>query len=338
MSKYLVTGATGFLGSHLVSGLLSGGHQVVALVRTPSPELQRDGVQQLQGDVLDAASVAKAAAGCTGLFHCAGMVSRDAADTATMMQVHVQGTAITLDAAKSAGIRRVVVASTSGTVAVSTEAVAQNEDAPTPNGLIGRWPYYRSKLYAEKAALDRNGADFEVICVNPSLLLGPGDLRGSSTGDVRQFLEKQVQAVPAGGVSFVDARDAASALIAAMERGRAGQRYLVSACNCTVREFFGKLERVSGVKAPWLPMPKSPELAKQAVRLLDKVVDRFGGKQPVSEETVDVAQHFWYVDWAKAERELGFKPRDPMATLRETVEDLRARGVVWPAPPAKGAA
>lgn len=329
--RYLVTGATGFLGSHLVRRLRELGHDVVALCRGGSEALESLGVTVVKGDVLDAASVERASAGCDGLFHCAGLVSREAADAERMWQVHVIGTRTTLEAAKKAGIGRVVVASTSGTIAVSAEPDVMNEDDETPTALIARWPYYRSKLFQEQAALELNTPGFEVVCVNPSLLLGPGDLRGSSTEDVRLFLERKVQAVPAGGLSFVDARDAADALVSAMERGRAGERYLVGGCNLTVREFFGRLERLTGIKAPWMPMPKNAELAKLAVRLVDRVVEKLGGTQPVSEETVDVAQHYWYCDWSKAERELGFRPRDPGETLWATVEDLRARGVVWPA-------
>ena len=336
--RYLVTGATGFLGGHLVRQLRERGHDVVAVCRGEAPELQRLGVQVVSGNVLDAASIERAAVGCDGLFHCAGLVSRRLADADAMMKVHVDGTRVALDAVKRAGVKRAVVASTSGTIAVSDKDETLAEDSPTPYALIGRWPYYRSKLYGEQAALERNGSEFHVVCLNPSLLLGPGDVRGSSTGDVRLFLESKVQAVPAGGMSFVDARDAAWALIAAMEQGRPGERYLVSGCNCSVREFFGKLERLSGVKGPWLPMPKSAELARLAVRFMDKVADRFGGKQAVDAETVDVAQHYWYCDGAKAARELGFFPRDPMETLRDTIADLRERGVVWPAAPRLGAA
>lgn len=329
--RFLVTGATGFLGTELVKLLRARGHDVVALVRKPSKALEALGATIALGDVLEPASIEQAAAGCDGLFHCAGLVSRKAADADTMFAVHVHGTRHALEAAKKAGVKRAVVASTSGTVAVSADERTMSEDDETPNGLIARWPYYRSKLYAEKYALEASAPGFDVVCVLPSLLLGPGDERGSSTTDVRMFLEKKVQAVPAGGLSFVDVRDAAEAMLLAFEKGRAGQRYLVSACNCSVRDFFGKLERLSGVKAPWLPMPKNADLAKQAVRWLDKVVERFGGTQPVDEETVDVAQHYWWVDWTKAHKELGFTPRDPMLTLHETIDDLRARGIVWPA-------
>lgn len=330
MSRYLVTGATGFLGAHLVRRLRADGHEVVSLCRGEAKELEGTGATIVRGDVLDGESVERAAAGCDGLFHCAGLVSRRPEDAEAMWKVHVTGTATALDAAKRAGIRRVVYASTSGVVAVSDDKRITCEDDETPVGLIQRWPYYRSKLFAEREALSRNAPDFEVVAVNPSLLLGPGDLRGSSTEDVRLFLERKVQAVPAGGMSFVDARDAADALVAAMEKGRAGERYLVSACNCTVREFFERLERVSGVSAPWIPMPKNAEVAKFGVRFLDKVMKKLGGELPVDETSVDMAQHYWYCDWSKAERELGFKPRDAADTLLDTVNDLRDRGVVWP--------
>jgi len=337
MPKYLLTGGTGFLGAHVAQTLRTAGHEVVALCRHDAPALTAIGCTIARGDVLDAPSVKAAAAGCDGVFHCAGLVSRHAADSDRMWQVHVVGTRVTLDAAKEAGITRAVVASTSGVVAVATDDRPRNEDDDTPLGLISRWSYYRSKLFAEQEALSRNQPGFAVVCVNPSLLLGPGDLRNSSTNDVITFLEKKVQAVPAGGVSFVDVRDAAQAMVAAMAKGRAGQRYLVSGWNGSVRDFFGRLERVSGVKAPWLPMPKGAETAKVARKFLSRVVEKVGGTLPVDEETLDVAQHFWFVDWSKATKELAFAPRDPTMTLHDTVTDLRARGVVWPAD-SKGAA
>jgi dihydroflavonol-4-reductase len=126
--------------------------------------------------------------------------------------------------------------STSGTCAVSeTGERAAAEDDPAPIGIIGQWPYYRAKLFAERAALERSGGDIEVLSVNPSLVLGPGDVNGSSTDDVRRIIEGSVPFVPVGGVSFVDVRDTADALVRAMERGRAGERYLLGACNLTLR-------------------------------------------------------------------------------------------------------
>lgn len=329
--RVLVTGATGFLGFHLVSQLRARGDEVVALCRKPSPELEALGVTIARGDVLDEASVSNAASGATAVYHCAGKVSRDPKDAEALYELHVVGTGRVLDACKAQGVKRAVVASTSGVVAVSEKPdYISTEDDETPTHLIQRWPYYRSKLYAERAAFARNGDGFEVVCVNPTLLLGPGDTHGSSTEDVRLFLEGKVPMVPPGGLSFVDARDAAAGMILAMDRGKPGERYLLGACNLTLREFFGRLERASGVRAPVVPIPRMPDLIKQGMTQVDGFLKRFGLAAPVDAESVDMAQYFWYLDASKAEHELGWIPREPNSTLADTVSDLRERGVVWP--------
>jgi dihydroflavonol-4-reductase len=329
MTRYLVTGATGFLGGHLVDHLVAGGHAVVALCRQKEPELEGKGVFVARGDVLDRESVDRAAIGCDGAFHCAGKVSRDPDDAEELHRLHVTGTRNVLEGCRTRDVGRVVVASTSGTVAVSDDPrrVATEADE-APVALLSRWPYYRSKLYAERAALDANAEGFAVISVNPTLLLGPGDVRGSSTGDVRLFLERRIPAVPAGGISYVDARDAAVAMALAMDKGTPGSRYLVGACNLTLREFFARLARVSGVAAPWMPMPRLPDLARLGARWFDRALDLVGGGRGLDPVSVEMAQYFWYLDAGRAERELGWESRDPTATLADTVRDLRDRGVV----------
>lgn len=341
VSRHLVTGATGFLGRHLVRTLVSAGHDVTALVRRKTSDFAEHGerVTQVTGDVLDRASVEAALAGCDGLFHCAGRVSRKPEDAEALYKLHVEGTKNAVAACIAAGVRRVVVASTSGTIAVSDDPdrVSTEDDEP-PIGLLNRWPYYRSKLFAEKAALEAHGTPLaggagtlEVICVNPTLLLGPGDVNGSSTEDVRLFLERKIPAIPPGGLSYVDARDAANAMLLAMERGVSGRRYLVGACNLTIKEFFGRLERVSGVRGPVLPMPRQGrELAKTGAELLERLSARVGIPVAVDPLSLDMAHFYWYLDASLAERELGWEPRDPVETLVDTVRDLEERGVVWP--------
>jgi dihydroflavonol-4-reductase len=337
VSRYLVTGATGFLGRHLVAQLLEAGHDVVALVRTPGGSLDAR-IQQVAGDVLDRASIDRAAAGCAGVFHCAGKVSRKPEDAEELQLIHVTGTRNVLDACIAAGVRRAVVASTSGVVAVSDDpGKISTEDDETPIGLVSRWPYYRSKLFAEQTAFERSGASlpdgslFEVVCVNPTLLLGPGDVNGSSTDDVRLFLERRIPAIPPGGLSYVDVRDAAEGMRLAMDRGAPGKRYLLGACNLTMREFFARLERVSGVRGPLIPMPRATEIAKTGAEILERLGARLGLSLPVDPVSLDMAHHTWYLDASRAERELGWTPRDPTETLADTVADLEARGVVWPA-------
>ncbi len=333
MTRALITGASGFLGRHLVDLLLEREHEVVALVHEASHDGANlpAGVIKHGGDVLSPASVLDAARGCEVIFHLAGRVSRDPKDAEGLHRLHVEGTKIALDAAREAGVRRAVVASTSGTVAVSADAKdVRSEAAPPPMELIARWPYYRSKLFAEMAALERNHPpEFEVVVVCPSLLLGPGDERGSSTGDVADFIEGRLPAIPGGGLSFVDARDAAQALLLAWERGRPGERYLVAAQNLTLDAFCQKLERISGVKAPALRLPRSPLLSKLGSLLDEAVAERLSTKPRFDPVSTEMAQYFWYVDSSKARDELGWEARDPNETLVDTVDDLRSRGVVW---------
>jgi len=327
--KFWVGGATGFLGAHLVRVLRAQGQDVVLASRSGG---EVDGLPVQRVDVLDAQAVAESARGCDGAFLATGKVTRDRDAGEELHQAHVLATRSALSGLRAAGVGRVVVASTSGTLAVSgnAEQIA-DESSRAPLELVARWPYYRSKLYAEREALEANQPPgFEVILVNPSLLLGPGDRRESSTGDVRKFLDRSIPAIPAGGIAFVDVRDAARGMWLAFERGRAGERYILNAKNMTVAAFFQRLERITGVKAPALRMPRSRPLAIGVNRLFSKAVRAIGGEPPVDEVSVEMAQYFWYCSSSKAERELGFSARDPGETLLDTVDDLVTRKVVFP--------
>jgi dihydroflavonol-4-reductase len=340
VSRYLVTGAAGFIGRHLVRALAAEGHSVHALVRKRASDLPAE-ITQHEGDVLDASTLGRAVVGADGIFHCAGKVSRKPDDAEMLYKLHVEGTKNVLAAAVDGAVHRVVIASTSGTIAVSDDPDRiATEDDEAPIGLLNRWPYYRSKLFAEKAALEMHGTPFtsadgqlEVICVNPTLLLGPGDVNGSSTEDVRLFLERKIPAIPPGGMSYVDVRDAATGMMLAMNKGIGGRRYLLGACNLTVKEFFARLERVSGVRGPLVPMPKAKqarEIARTGAELLERLSARLGLPVAVDPVSLDMAHHYWYLDASLAETELGWTPRDPIETLVDTVRDLEERGVVWP--------
>ncbi len=328
MKRLWIGGATGFLGAHLVRVLKDQGHELVLAARSGG---EVEGIRVQAVDVLDAVAVAESARGCDGAFLATGKVSRDRDAGEELHRAHVLGTRSALAGLRNAGVRRVVVASTSGTVAVSGNATQiADESAHVPLELVAMWPYYRTKLYAEREAFEANAADFEVVLVNPSLLLGPGDLRESSTGDVQRFLERAIPAIPGGGLAFVDVRDAAQGMWLAFERGRAGERYILNAKNMTVAAFFERLSRIAGVKAPALRMLRSRPLAIGVNRLFSKALRAIGGEPPVDEVSVEMAQYYWYCSSSKAERELGFSTRDPGETLRETVADLIERKVVFP--------
>jgi dihydroflavonol-4-reductase len=160
-----------------------------------------------------------------------------------------------------------------------------------------------------------------VVVVNPSILFGPGDRRGSSTGDVLRFLRGEVPAVPSGGINFVDARDAAVATIEAMDRGRPGERYLLGGPNWTLREFFARLGRVARLRPPWLRLPDA--WARAGATLVEELYQQLDRKAPIDRISVEMSQAFWYCDSSKAERELGFEARDPAETLDDTVRWLR---------------
>lgn len=328
-----VTGATGFLGTHLVDDLCAQGYRVRALVRDPNApaSLALDArVERVVGDICEPEALAQLMSGCEGLFHCAGKVSRDPEDALAMHRINVQGTQHCLDAAKEAKIPRCVVASTSGVVAVSEDPdkVSHEQDA-APLELLNRIPYYRSKYYAEQAAFAMNDTDMQVICVNPGLLLGPGDLNGSSTEDVQRFLEHSALFNPRGGLAFVDARDAASAMRLAFEKGRAGERYLIASCNCTFRTFLGRIARIAGREAPSWTAPKAPIARSTTLWLSDKLRNVLGAEDRLPDTaSLEMSYYFWYADSSKAERELGWTARDPMVTLSDTIQDLRERGKV----------
>jgi dihydroflavonol-4-reductase len=325
----LVTGGTGFLGAHLVAALRERGEPVRVLSRGPAPELDALGAEVVAGDVTrdleGATPLARALDGVDRIFHLAGFVSRHADDGQRMMRVHVDGTRRLFQAAHQAAVRRIVLASTSGTIAVSrTPEPILDERAPYPVEIVSGWPYYLSKIYQEKLALDLAATlGIELVVVNPALLLGPGDTRDSSTGDVKKFLRREIPIVPPGGVCFVDARDAAAATLAAMERGRAGERYLLGAANWSCAEFFGRLERASKVRGPRLKLPD--RAARGVAAFLEQAWHAFDRPAPVERISVEMSQVFWYCDWSKARRELDFAPRDPGETLDATIRDLRAR-------------
>lgn len=324
MKPVLVTGATGFLGSHLLDRLREScsASDLRILSRSARVGEQTPDVQIVRGDICDPEAVRNAVRGVGRVYHLAGLVSREPGDAPALYRTHVDGTRHVCEAALEFGVEKLVVVSSSGTIAVSRAPVMHREDAPFANDIAGRWPYYLSKIFQEKLALSyHRDRGLPVVVVNPSLLLGPGSESGRSIRDVVLFLRKKVFAVPPGGLNFVDVRDAAAAVVAAMEKGAVGERYLVGGPNWTFAHFFARLEALSGVKAPRVKLGErgaafSARLATAWRALSPRLF-------PISRTEVEMSSHFWYLDSAKAREALGFSSRDPDETLRATIEDAR---------------
>lgn len=322
-NKILITGGTGFLGTHIVRQLLDAGEKNLRVMASSVPEWMKDaGVKAVEGSVVNLDDVAAAVKGVSAIFHLAGKVSRDNEDAAAMNKIHVEGTRILCEAAKEAGVQTIILASSSGTIAASEDEQIFDETFPQPVDVISRWAYYASKYYQERTAIENfDGEGRKLVISNPSLLLGPDDERLSSTKPVLDFLARKIPYTPSGGLNFVDVRDAAAAFISALETGRHKEKYLLGAANMTFPQFFGRLERLSGVSAPMLKVPK--KLAMAGSSMISSVFKNWGRTSPVMPNEVEQAEFFWYFDSSKAEEELNFKPRDPQETLQDTIAYLR---------------
>ncbi|MFN2500766.1 MAG: NAD-dependent epimerase/dehydratase family protein [Pyrinomonadaceae bacterium] len=321
--KILITGGTGFLGTHIVLQLLDGGARNLRVMASHVPEWMRDaGVDAAEGSVTNPEDVTVACANVSAIFHLAGKVSRENDDAVLMNRIHLQGTRVLCEAASQAGVSTLIIASSSGTIAVAEDDQIVDETFPPPLDIISKWAYYASKYYQERAAIENfNTKGQRLVIMNPSLLLGPNDERLSSTKPVLDFLAGKIPYSPGGGLNFVDVRDAASAFIAALDKGRHGEKYLLGAANMTFQQFFGRLERLSGISAPLLKVPKRLAIAGSSV--ISSLYKNWGRSSPVVPTEVEQAEYFWYFDPSKAQEELGFVARDPQETLYDTVSHLR---------------
>lgn len=321
--KILITGGTGFLGAEIVRRLTDAGARNLRVMASRVPDwMKESGVEPMLGSVTSRENVAAAVANVSVVLHLAGKVSRNNDDAAVMNKIHVEGTRLLCEAAKVAGVQTIVLASSSGTIAVSEDPEEIDETYPQPVDVISRWAYYSSKYYQERTALENfDGDGRKLVILNPTLLLGPGDERLSSTKVVLDFLGRKIPYCPSGGLSVVDNRDVAKAFINSIEKGRHKEKYLLGAGNMTFADFFGRLSRLSGISPPMLRVPK--KIAVAGAGIIDSVFRNWNKASPIEPGEVEQAEYFWYLNSAKAEEELGFVPRDTQETLQDTITYLR---------------
>lgn len=310
----LVTGATGFLGRHLVGSLVERGDDVRAFVRpgTDASALERLGVEVVRGTFrdADAATLARAAGGRAVVFHAVGLVSYEWRDHARLREANVESVRRVLAVVEPGA--RLVHVSSAAAVGPSDSPDRLADETQTFPDAARRNPYSVTKREAEELVLDSVAGGLDAVVANPTIVLGPGDVYGSSTWPVRRYLQGVLRFHTRGGASFVDARDVAAGLVALAERGRSGERYLLTNrdANLAWSEFFRRVGAATGVRRAMLPLP--PPVLRAAVRVV---------RWPVTPGQADTAAQWWFFDPGKAERELGFTTRSLDETIRETAAE-----------------
>ena len=325
--KVFVTGATGFVGSHVARVLAEQGAELRLLVRaTSDPRNIRDlKAERVTGDLRDPASLEKVMTGCDAVFHVAADYRLWVTDPEQMYRANVDGTRAILQAARNSRVRRVVYTSSVATIGFGNghSVPAADEDAPVSlTDMIGH--YKRSKFMAEEIAIKAGQSGMDVVVVNPSTPVGEQDIKPTPTGRiVVDFLKKKFPAYVDTGLNLVDVRACALGHVAALERGRSGQRYILGGENLTLKQILDKLAAITGLPSPKIRLP-------YAVALASGVVDTFFTglllrKEPrVTLDAVRMGRKKMFVTSAKAERELGWRAGSVDEALRRAVDWFRA--------------
>lgn len=323
MKPTLVTGATGFVGWHVASKLLERGDRVRVLVRDAARLRELSGVEVVQGDLRDSESLARAVEGCGVVYHVAADYRLWTRDPAEMYRSNVDGTRHLLEAARRTGIERVVYTSTVGCIGIPEEGIGDEQAAVSIEDMHG--PYKRSKFLAEKVALEFAEGGFPVVIVNPTAPVGDHDFKPTPTGKILvDFVRGAMPAFLDTGLNVVDVRDVAAGHLAACERGRAGDRYILGAENLTLQSIFGTLAKAVGRPAPKIRIPYA---VAYAAGMVSTGWANITGKEPLAPlDGVKMARKKMWVRHDKAAQELGYAPGPAAGALERAVQWFRANG------------
>lgn len=320
----LVTGASGFIGSAVVRGLLQAGHEVRVLLRAQSNRCNIEGlpVSVATGDLTDRPSLERALKGCEALFHVAADYRIWVPDPDDLYRINVSGTRDLMLAAGAAGVKRVVYTSSVATLGLNGDHSPSDEDTPvTLAEMIGH--YKRSKFLAEQEVHKLvQEAGLPAVIVNPSAPVGPRDVKPTPTG--RLVLDAAKGRMPAyvdTGLNVVHVDDVATGHVLAFERGRIGQRYILGACNMTLIEILRAIAEISGHRPPRLRLP--PNVVLPFAYLSEMWARMTGGEPRISVDGVRLAKKYMFFSIDKARRELGFDPRPVEQALRDAIDWFR---------------
>lgn len=322
-----ITGATGFVGSHVARVLAEQGADLRLLVRASSNPRNIEGLnaERVIGDLRDPASLETAMAGCDVVFHVAADYRLWVRDPAEMYRSNVEGTRATLEAARKNKVRRVVYTSSVATMGFTSNGQLADENSPVAvENMIG--PYKRSKFMAEQVAIQAGRSGMDVVVVNPTTPVGEQDIKPTPTGRiVVDFLKKKFPAYVDTGLNLVDVKECAGGHVAALEKGRSGERYILGGENLTLKQILDKLGAITGLPSPKVRVPYVMALATGVVDEL--VTGRILGREPrATIDAVRMGRKKMFVSSAKAEKELGWKTIPVDDALRRAAGWFRANG------------
>jgi dihydroflavonol-4-reductase len=324
--RALVTGATGFVGAAVARALVAAGWQVRALVRSGSNRGNLRGleVEIAEGDLADAASLERAIEGCTGLFHAAADYRLGARDPEPLYLTNVEGTRNILQAARRCGVARIVYTSSVATIGIPSDGSPGEERTPVAlSQMIGH--YKRSKYLAEEVVRDAARTGLSVVIVNPSTPVGPGDIKPTPTGQlVLDAASGRMPAYVDTGLNIVHVDDVAAGHLAAYERGRAGERYILGGEDMSLRTILEQIAQLVGRKPPRIRLPYAVVLPMAYVAEgLAAVTGRSGR---LTLEGVRMSRKRMYFSSGKAVSELGYRWRPPLEAFADAVRWFRERG------------
>jgi dihydroflavonol-4-reductase len=330
--KAFITGATGFVGSHVARALAADGAELRLLVRSTSrmENIADLRAETVMGDLREPESLKKAMSGCEFVFHVAADYRLWVRDPEQMYRANVEGTRAILRAAQASGVRRVVCTSSVATMGFTKEGHIAAEDSPVSlKDMVGH--YKRSKFMAEEIALEAGRKGANVVVVNPTTPIGEFDIKPTPTGRiVVDFLKRKFPAYVDTGLNLADVKEVARGHVLAMEKARPGERYILGGENLTLKQILDKLAVLTGLPSPKM---KVPHAVAMGFAVFDQLfTGMIMGKEPrATIDAVKIGRKKMFASSAKAERELGYRVAPVEDALRRAIDWFQAHGYVEPA-------